>query len=249
MSMLNLYSAGAAAGGSMAGGEDTAMLLVSGADKTLARTIFGSPMLLARITSSPQALALMLSNPEFTDDPRVQSIDADSVSDAACYAAAYTQGIGMGIAAVAASDTAMAAVAASDTAMASIAAQNGNERTIEFLKAANKNRTLLQTIFDTVDGWSVVQNSYQDSVSNLNQYATTGKASGCIILVATGYYSSTSTYTLVQCDGTQVSDGKLVNTRQPQSVTRNNIGAITLAPSTFTENGDGYAAISVRRPQ
>ena len=43
-------------------------------------------------------------------------------------------------------------------------------------------------------------------------------------------------------------DGKeLVNSRgengRVQSVTKSNVNAFTMAPSTFTENGDGYLAV------
>lgn len=122
-----------------------------------------------------------------------------------------------------------------------------NKGTLAVLKAINKSQTLLQQVWQTVggSGWFTAKSTYsQDSVANLNTYGTAANAANCIILTATGYYSSTSQYTNVFVNGEQVSDGHTVNTRRPASVTKANIGAVSLPVTTWTETSDGYATMS-----
>ncbi|MBW3090445.1 hypothetical protein [Bifidobacterium miconisargentati] len=123
-----------------------------------------------------------------------------------------------------------------------------NKGTLAVIKAINKSQSLLQQVWQTVggSGWFTSKTtSSQDGVTALNQYCTASTAANCLILVATGYWSSTSQYTNVFVNGEQVSDGQTVNTQQPSSVTKATIGAIALPTATFTETGDGYASIGV----
>ena len=129
--------------------------------------------------------------------------------------------------------------------LAEMAAAKVNAGTLLVLQAVNKSQSLLQSVYDTVtgSGFTSSYTGYQDAPSNLD--SRVASYSRCIILTATGYYSSTASRTLVYVDGTQVADGSTVNTRRPVSVSKTNIGAIALPAASFTESGDGYAAVQV----
>lgn len=80
-----------------------------------------------------------------------------------------------------------------------------------------------------------------DGVAQANSIATVGAAPNAFLACACGYYSGGATENIYY-------DGKeLVNSRgengRVQSVTKSNVNAFTMAPSTFTENGDGYLAV------
>lgn len=124
-----------------------------------------------------------------------------------------------------------------------------NTGTIAVLQAINRSIQLVQAVYDTVtaqnSGFTLKIETAEDVPSSLNQYGTGDYAGNGIILCATGYWSDTSQHGLVSVNGTQVSDGTLVNTQQPNAVTRDNVGAIALPTATFDENGDGYMAIRV----
>lgn len=140
----------------------------------------------------------------------------------------------------------LASFCGSASQLAAMALASVNSGTVRVIQAINQSRALLQSVFDTVTGSSRFSSSLtvsEDSVSSLD--SDVYGYSDCIILVATGYWSSTSQYTNVFLDGTQVSSGRVTNTQQPYSVTRANIGAITLQPATFTETGDAFAAVHV----
>ena len=132
--------------------------------------------------------------------------------------------------------------------LARMARSTVNTGTMSVLKAINQSNTLLQWVYQSVaaSGWFTAKStSYQDGVASLNTYGTASAAADCIILTATGYWSSASTqFTNVFVNGEQVSDGHLVNTRRPQSVTKALIGAVSLPVSTWTETSDAYAAIA-----
>lgn len=124
-----------------------------------------------------------------------------------------------------------------------------NTGTIAVLQAINHSIQLVQAVYDTVtaqnSGFTLKIEAAEDAPSSLDQYGTGDYAGNGIILCATGYWSDTSQYGLVSVNGTQVSDGTLVNTQQPNAVTRDNVGAVALPTTTFDENGDGYMAIRV----
>ena len=132
--------------------------------------------------------------------------------------------------------------------LARMARSTVNSGTMSVLKAINQSTTLLQWVYQSVavSGWFTAKStSYQDGVASLNQYGTATNAADCIILTATGYWSTASSqYTNVFVNGEQVSDGHLVNTSRPQSVTKALIGAVSLPVTTWTETGDAYAAMA-----
>jgi len=148
--------------------------------------------------------------------------------------------------AIAASSTAMNAIAASSTAMNAIAKQYKNtEGLFIMLKTINSSQDYIIKLYDTLTSApSLFENkqvgSY-DGVVQANSIATVGAAPNAFLACACGYYSGGATENIYY-------DGKeLVNSRgengRVQSVTKSNVNAFTMAPSTFTENGDGYLAV------
>ena len=142
--------------------------------------------------------------------------------------------------------TAMNAIAASSTAMNAIAKQYKNtEGLFIMLKTINSSQDYIIKLYDTLTSApSLFENkqvgSY-DGVAQANGIATVGAAPNAFLACACGYYSSGATENIYY-------DGKeLVNSRgengRVQSVTKSNVNAFTMAPSTFTENGDGYLAV------
>ena len=159
--------------------------------------------------------------------------------------------------AVAASSTAMTAVAASSTAMTAVAASGVALKAIaqaykktanmlQFLKAVNASDTLVKRIYSTLTNatalFGAAQLGSQDSVENANSWATTSAAPNAFLACACGYYGSSSDSVSVTYNGTVIAQKK-TGTKQPGSVASTNVNAITMAPSTFTENGDGYLAV------
>ena len=149
--------------------------------------------------------------------------------------------------AVAASSTAMTAVAASGVALKAIAqAYKKTANMLQFLKAVNASDTLVKRIYSTLTNatalFGATQLGSQDSVENANSWATTSAAPNAFLACACGYYSSSSDSVSVTYNGTVIAQKK-TGTKQPGSVASTNVNAITMAPSTFTENGDGYLAV------
>ena len=158
--------------------------------------------------------------------------------------------------AVAASSTAMTAVAASSTAMTAVAASGvalqaiaqaykKTANMLKFLQAVNASDTLVKRIYSTLTNatalFGAAQLGSQDSVENANSWATTSAAPNAFLACACGYYSSGNSVN-VTYNGTVIAQKK-TGTKQPGSVASTNVNAITMAPSTFTENGDGYLAV------
>ena len=159
--------------------------------------------------------------------------------------------------AVAASSTAMTAVAASSTAMTAVAASGVALKAIaqaykktanmlQFLQAVNASDTLVKRIYNTLTGatglFGAAQLGAQDGVADANSWATTSAAPNAFLACACGYYNSGGASVDVTYNGTVIAQNK-TGTRQPGSVTSTNVDAITMAPSTFTENGDGWLAV------
>ena len=145
--------------------------------------------------------------------------------------------------AVASSSTAMQAVLASSTAIASICKSSYNT-TKAVIKAINSNEDNIKKVFDIVTSdntkfqFSVTQ--YKDVVGELNQYCNTPNT---IILCALGNYNGSGSVNLLinnEPIRTSNSAGK-----KPSSIARVNCNAIAVPNATFTEDGDGYAAIYV----
>lgn len=162
-----------------------------------------------------------------------------------------------GMAGVAADSTAMTAVAASSTAMTAVAASGvalkaiaqaykNTANMLQFLKAVNASDTLIKRIYSTLMGatglFGATQLGSQDGVESANSWATTSAAPNAFLACACGYYSSGGSSVNVTYNGTVIAQNK-TGAKQPGSVTSTNVNAITMAPSTFTENGDGWLAV------
>ena len=158
--------------------------------------------------------------------------------------------------AVAASSTAMTAVAASSTAMTAVAASGVALKAIaqaykktanmlQFLQAVNASDTLVKRIYNTLTNatalFGATQLGSQDGVESANSWATTSAAPNAFLACACGYYSGSASVN-VTYNGTVIAQNR-TGTSRPSSVTGTNVNAITMAPSTFTENGDGYLAV------
>lgn len=117
---------------------------------------------------------------------------------------------------------------------------------LQFLKAVNASDTLVKRIYSTLTNatalFGAAQLGSQDSVENANSWATTSAAPNAFLACACGYYGSSSDSVSVTYNGTVIAQKK-TGTKQPGSVASTNVNAITMAPSTFTENGDGYLAV------
>ena len=149
--------------------------------------------------------------------------------------------------AVAASSTAMTAVAASGVALKAIAqAYKNTANMLQFLKAVNASDTLIKRIYTTLTNATALfgasQLGAQDGVESANSWATTSAAPNAFLACACGYYSSGGSSVNVTYNGTVIAQNK-TGAKQPGSVTSTNVNAITMAPSTFTENGDGWLAV------
>ena len=159
--------------------------------------------------------------------------------------------------AVAASSTAMTAVAASSTAMTAVAASGVALKAIakaykqtaamlKFLQAVNASDTLVKRIYNTLTNATTLfdagQLGGQDSVTNANEWATTSAAPNAFLACVCGYYDSNRSSVNVTYNGTVIAQNK-TGTAKPNSVTSTSVNAITMAPSTFAENGDGYLAV------
>ena len=146
--------------------------------------------------------------------------------------------------AVVASSTAMQAVLASSTAIASICKSSYNT-TKAVIKAINSNEDNIKKVFDIVTSdntkFQFSATQYKDVVGELNQYCNTPNT---IILCALGNYNgSGSVNLLINNEPIRTS----INSagKKPSSVARVNCNAIAVPNATFTEDGDGYAAIYV----
>ena len=146
--------------------------------------------------------------------------------------------------AVASSSTAMQAVLASSTAIASICKSSYNI-TKAVIKAINSNEDNIKKVFDIVTSdntkFQFSATQYKDVVGELNQYCNTPNT---IILCALGNYNgSGSVNLLINNEPIRTS----INSagKKPSSVARVNCNAIAVPNATFTEDGDGYAAIYV----
>nr|DAW58157.1 MAG TPA: Tail fiber protein [Caudoviricetes sp.] len=148
--------------------------------------------------------------------------------------------------AVAASSTAMTAVAASGVALKAIAqAYKKTANMLQFLQAVNASDTLVKRIYNTLTNatalFGATQLGSQDGVESANSWATTSAAPNAFLACACGYYSGSASVN-VTYNGTVIAQNR-TGTSRPSSVTGTNVNAITMAPSTFTENGDGYLAV------
>ena len=221
----------------------TAMNAVA-ASAVARNAISASPYYDAKIKENDMAIAKLVvgfANLESARYSGCAGMAADSTAMTAVAASSTA------MTAVAASSTAMTAVAASGVALKAIAqAYKKTANMLQFLKAVNASDTLVKRIYSTLTNatalFGAAQLGSQDSVENANSWATTSAAPNAFLACACGYYGSSSDSVSVTYNGTVIAQKK-TGTKQPGSVASTNVNAITMAPSTFTENGDGYLAV------
>ena len=141
------------------------------------------------------------------------------------------------------SSTAMTAVVNSSTAIAGIC-KSGYNTTKAVIKAVNNNEDYIKKVFDTVTSdnskFLLTANEKEDGVTVLDRFCNTPNT---IILCALGSYrGSGSTNLLINNELSKVSNSAGI---KPSYVVKENCNAIAVPTATFTENGDGYAAIAV----
>ena len=231
----------------------TAMTAVA-ASSVARNAISASPYYDEKIKENDMAIAKMVVGFANLASANYSSM-AGVVADATAMTAVAASSTAM--TAVAASSTAMTAVAASSTAMTAVAASGVALKAIaqaykktanmlQFLQAVNASDTLVKRIYNTLTGatglFGAAQLGAQDGVADANSWATTSAAPNAFLACACGYYNSGGANVDVTYNGTVIAQNK-TGTRQPGSVTSTNVNAITMAPSTFTENGDGWLAV------
>jgi len=141
------------------------------------------------------------------------------------------------------SSTAMTAVVNSSTAIAGIC-KSGYNTTKAVIKAVNNNEDYIKKVFDTVTSdnskFLLTANEKEDGVTVLDRFCNTPNT---IILCALGSYrGSGSTNLIINNELSKVSNSAGI---KPSYVVKENCNAIAVPTATFTENGDGYAAIAV----
>ena len=232
VALANLESAGYSGMAGVAA-DSTAMTAVA-ASSVARNAISASPYYDEKIKENDMAIAKLV-----VGFANLASANYSSMAGVVADATAMT--------AVAASSTAMTAVAASGVALKAIAqAYKNTANMLQFLKAVNASDTLIKRIYTTLTNATALfgasQLGSQDSVENANSWATTSAAPNAFLACACGYYGSSSDSVSVTYNGTVIAQKK-TGTKQPGSVASTNVNAITMAPSTFTENGDGYLAV------
>ena len=146
------------------------------------------------------------------------------------------------------SATAMNAVLNSATAMNAVAKGTAKWTTAvkkTFFTAINNSPEMVKSVYNILTNNKYFTNKIStnaDGVSSLDQYGTTSYAKNGLVACCLGCYEYNSQYTLLHIDGEQVAKN---NSYRPGSVAESNVNAIACPTATFTESGDGYAAIEV----
>ena len=241
VALANLESAGYSGMAGVAA-DSTAMTAVA-ASSVARNAISASPYYDEKIKENDMAIAKLVVGFANLASANYSSM-AGVVADATAMTAVAASSTAM--TAVAASSTAMTAVAASGVALKAIAqAYKNTANMLQFLKAVNASDTLIKRIYSTLTGatglFGATQLGGQDGVESANSWATTSAAPNAFLACACGYYSSGASVN-VTYNGTVIAQGK-TGTSKPNSVTSTSVNAITMAPSTFTENNDGYLAV------
>ena len=224
------------------------------ADSTAMTAVAASATAMTAVAASSVARNAISASPYY--DEKIKENDMAIAKLAVALANLESAGYS-GMAGVAADSTAMTAVAASSTAMTAVAASGvalkaiaqaykNTANMLQFLKAVNASDTLIKRIYSTLMGatglFGATQLGSQDGVESANSWATTSAAPNAFLACACGYYSSGGSSVNVTYNGTVIAQNK-TGAKQPGSVTSTNVNAITMAPSTFTENGDGWLAV------
>lgn len=117
---------------------------------------------------------------------------------------------------------------------------------IAFAKAFNKSYKALQDIYNTLQNtnkFTKTVDVWSSSMSDLNKYMNTNNT---IIMIATGFYQNNPyNYIITKMSGIEVSDGRLVNSHEPKTVNKNNVGAAAFATAKFGNHNYAQAAIHV----
>ena len=135
------------------------------------------------------------------------------------------------------------AILKNDTAIASICKAEYSA-TKSFIKLLNNNVAYMKKIYHIVGKskkFQFIKREYEDNVSNLNKHCNTPNT---IIFATLGHYQDG--------DNGRGNSSLFINEEfikkergpeKPQNVYEDNLNAIAVAKATFTEDGDGYAAI------
>ena len=152
--------------------------------------------------------------------------------------------------AVANSATAMNAVLNSATAMNAVAKGTAKWTTAvkkNFFTAINNSPERIKSVYSILKNttyFTLKTSNSQDGVSNLNTYGTASYAANGLIACFLGSYGgNNSSTTNLFIDGEQVASK--ASSSNPTSVSESNVNAIACPTATFTETGDGQAAIEV----
>ena len=152
--------------------------------------------------------------------------------------------------AVANSATAMNAVLNSATAMNAVAKGTSNWTTAvkkTFFTAINNSPERIKSVYSILKNTTYFtrkDSSQQDGVSSLNSYGTVSYAANGLIACFLGSYGgNNSATTNLFIDGEQVASK--ASSSSPTMVSESNVNAIACPTATFTETGDGKAAIEV----
>nr|DAF87168.1 MAG TPA: Tail fiber protein [Myoviridae sp. ctPkm1] len=146
--------------------------------------------------------------------------------------------------AVIASSTAMQAVAASSTAMQAVAKKAAVASMKAFLVSLNKEQTLVTAAYKALQDTKAFEKGTaksQDGVSALDSLCKT--ANSFVACYLGSYGGSSSQLTNLFYDGTQIASHW--SSSKPTSVSESTCNAIGFTNCTFTETGDGQAAIVV----
>ena len=152
--------------------------------------------------------------------------------------------------AVANSTVAMNAVVNSEVAMNAVAKGAANWTTSvkkNFFTTLNNSSALVKRVYAILTNTKYFTKKISialDAVSSLNSYGTASYAANGFIACFLGSYSSGSGATTnLFIDGEQVASNSSVS--RPSDVSASNVNAIACPTATFTESGDGQAAIEV----
>ena len=219
----------------------TAMTAVANSSTAMTAVLDSSTAMTAVVNSSTAMTAVVNSSTAMTavlDSSTAMTAVANSSTAMTAVLDSSTA-----MTAVANSSTAMTAVVNSSTAIAGIC-KSGYNTTKAVIKAVNNNEDYIKKVFDTVTSdnskFLLTANEKEDVATVLDRFCNTPNT---IILCALGSYrGSGSTNLLINNELSKVSNSAGI---KPSYVVKENCNAIAVPTATFTENGDGYAAIAV----
>ena len=222
------------------------------ASSTAMQAVAASDAALVALWSEPSAVAFLKTKDEAwkvfasPKDPalartvaKLAGLDPSGYSTMQAVAASSTA-----MQAVAASSTAMQAVIASSTAMQAVAKKAAVASMKAFLVSLNKEQTLVTAAYKALQDTKAFKKgtaTSQDGVSALDSSCKT--ANSFVACYLGSYGGSSSQLTNLFYDGTQIASHW--SSSRPTSVSESTCNAIGFTNCTFTETGDGQAAIVV----